>query len=124
MTAEVWRLACLGLSLVLLLTLGAAGGAGFAAHHYRPLLDTANTDLSTVKLARDNLETLAGEQGRKLGELVSAGELRERSAIQALAKAKEEAKPDYAAAHRLLRERTGGDPALAASAIIDREFGL
>ena len=124
MIAETWRLASLGLSLVLLFALGAAGGYWLADRHYRPLLDTANTDLATAKLARDNLETLAGEQGRKLGELVLAGNERARQTAQAVADAKELAKPDYAAANRLLQERTAGDPAQAAEAIIDQELGL
>ena len=118
------KLARLGLSLVLLFALGASGGCWLADRHYRPLLDTANTDLVTAKLARDNLETLAGEQGKKLGELVLAGNERARQAAQAGADAKELAKPDYAAANRLLEERTGGDPAQAAAVIIDRELGL
>ena len=109
---------------MLLFGLGAAGGYWLADRHYRPLLDTANTDLATAKLARDNLETLAGEQGRKLGELVLAGDERARQAAQAVADAKELAKPDYAAANRLLQERTWGDPAQAAEAIIDQELGL
>ena len=124
MTAEMWRLASLGLSLVLLFALGATGGYWLADRHYRPLLDTVKTDLATVKVARDNLETLAGEQGRKLGELVLAGDQRARQAAQAVADAKELAKPDYAAANRLLQERIGGDPAQAAAAIIDQELGL
>ncbi|AOZ14927.1 hypothetical protein [Pseudomonas lundensis] len=124
MTPGAWKLTGVGLALVLLLVLGAAGGGRLAACHYRPLLDVANTDLATAKLARDNLETLAGEQGRKLGELVLAGELRERNAALAQEKARQEAQPDYAAANNLLRERTGGDPAQAASAIIDKELGL
>lgn len=33
-------------------------------------------------------------------------------------------KPDYAAANRLLQERTGGDPAQPAEEIIDQELGL
>ena len=123
MTVDAWRLASLGLSLVLLFTLGAAGGCWLADRHYRPLLDTVNTDLATAKLARDNLETLAGEQSRKLGELVTASDERARQAAQAVADAKELAKPDYAAANRLLQERIGGDPAQAA-AIIDQELGL
>lgn len=109
---------------LLLVVLGAAGGVLLAAGHYRPLLYTANTDLANAKSARDNLEALAGEQGRKLGELVQAGELREREAALAQAQAKEEARPDYAAANRLLQERTGGDPAQAAASIIDQELGL
>ena len=124
MTVYAWRLASLGLSLVLLFTLGAAGGCWLADRHYRPLLDTVNTDLATAKLARDNLETLAGEQSRKLGELVTASDERARQAAQAVADAKELAKPDYAAANRLLQERIGGDPAQAAAAIIDQELGL
>lgn len=114
----------MGLVLVLLLVLGAAGGVWLAACHYRPLLDNANTGLATTKQARDNLETLAGEQGRKLGELVLVGELRERNAALAIAKAKEDAQPDYAAANKLLWERTGGDPAVAAASVIDQELGL
>ena len=124
MTVDAWRLASLGLSLVLLFTLGAAGGCWLADRHYRPLLDTVNTDLATAKLARDNLETLAGEQSRKLGELVTASDERAKQAAQAVADAKELAKPDYAAANRLLQERIGGDPAQAAAAIIDQELGL
>ena len=124
MTLGAWKLTGIGLALALLLVLGASGGAWLAACHYRPLLDTANTDLATAKLARDNLETLAGEQGRKLGELVLAGDERARQAAQAVADAKELAKPDYAAANRLLQERIGGDPAKAAEAIIDQELGL
>ena len=124
MTSGAWKLAGEGLALVLLLVLGAAGGVWLAACHYRPLLDTANTGLATTKQARDYLEILAGEQGRKLGKLVLAGELRERNAALAIAKAKEDAQPDYAAANKLLRERTGGDPAEAAASIIDHELGL
>ncbi|RMT63821.1 hypothetical protein ALP29_04571 [Pseudomonas syringae pv. avii] len=118
------KLACLGLAAVLLVVLGSGGGAWLAARHYRPLLDAANTNLVRAQSARDNLEALAGEQGRKLGELVQAGDLRERTAAQAQATAAQEAQPDYAAANQLLRERTGGDPAQSAAAIIDQELGL
>ena len=124
MTVEAWRLVSLGLSLILLFALGAAGGYWLADRHYRPLINTANTALAAAKLARDNLETLAGEQGRKLGELVAAGDQRARQAARAVAYAKELAKPDYASANRLLQERTGGDPAQAAEAIIDQELDL
>lgn len=124
MSPAAWKFAGIGLAVSLLLGLAAAGGAWFAASHYRPLLDTANVNLAKSKLARDNLEVLAGEQGRKVGELVAAGELRERNAAQAVAKAKEEAQSDYAAANRLMQERAGGDPAEAASSIIDQELGL
>ena len=110
---------------LLLLGIGAAGGFWQAATHYRPLLDTANRDLATATTGRNNLEALAGEQGRKLGELVTAGNTREELARQALAKAREEAKPDYAAANRIQRERIGGDDCVAATVVIDQEiFGL
>lgn len=118
------KLTGLGLAVALLLLLGASGGAWLAAGHYRPLLDAANGDLVSAKAARDNLVTLTGEQGRKLGELVLAGELRERNATLAQKKASQEAQPDYAAANQILQERTGGDPAEAAEAIIDQELGL
>ncbi|MBJ2280760.1 hypothetical protein JFT58_20990 [Pseudomonas sp. MF6767] len=118
------KLAGLVLVVILLLVLGGGCGAWLAARHYRPLLDAANTNLVTTRSALDSLEALAVEQGRKLGELVQAGELRERNAALAQEKARQEARPDYAAANNLLRERTGGDPAQAARAIIDKELGL
>ena len=118
------KLIVLCLGVLLLLVLGAGGGAWIASRHYCPLLDAANLDLATTRSARDNLEALAGEQGRKLGELVKAGELRERNAALAQEKAMQEAQPDYSAANQLLRERTGGDPAQAAAAVIDQELGL
>lgn len=121
---SVQKLAGLALAVILLLLLGAVGGSWLAARHYRPLLDTANSNLANAKLARDNLEALAGEQGRQLGKLVQEGKEREQSAAQALADASELAKPKYSAANRLLQERTGGDPAQAAAAIIDQELGL
>lgn len=124
MMTPVQKLAALGLAVILLLGLGTSGGVWLAARHYRPLLDTANLDLANTKAAKDNLEALSLEQGRKLSELVQAGELRERNAALAQEKARQEAQPDYAAANNLLRERTGGDPALAANAIIDQELGL
>lgn len=124
MTPRAWKLTGIVLALALLLVLGAAGGAWLAACHYRPLLDSANDGLVTAKQARDNLETLAGEQGRRLGELVLAGELREQKAALAIAKAREDAQLDYAAANKLLREWTGGDPTEAAASIIDQELGL
>lgn len=124
MSAATWRATGIGLALVLLLVAGTALGIWLAARHYRPLLDTANSDLSTAKAGRDNLETLASEQGKKLGELVLAGQEREQRAAQAQADAKELAKPDYAAANRIMQERTGGAPATAAASIIDQELGL
>lgn len=118
------KLIGLSLAVVLLFVLGAGVGVWRAAAHYRPLLDAANSGLASTTAARDNLVTLTEEQGRKLGELVQAGELRERSAALAQEKAAQEAQTDYAAANQLLRERTGGDPAQAAETIIDQELGL
>lgn len=121
---SVQKLVELGLAVILLLVLGAGAGAWLVARHYRPLLDAATIDLATTKSTRDNLELLAGEQGKKLGELVQAGKARELAATLAQDKAAQEAQPDFAAANQLLRGRTGGDPAQAAAAIIDQELGL
>ena len=109
---------------LLLIVVGSDLGRWLAVRHYQPLLDAAYAELANAKAARGTLETLAGEQGRKLGALVLAGDERARRADQAVADAKELAKPDYAAANRLLQEWTGGDPAQAAAGIIDQELGL
>ena len=53
-----------------------------------------------------------------------AGEKRQEAAKVAVATAKEEAKPDYAAAIAIQRGHTGGDPATAAASIIDQELEL
>lgn len=124
MSAGAWRVVGILLAVVLVLVAGAALGAWMTSRHYRPLLDTALGDLATAKTGRANLEALAGEQGRRLGDLVLAGQERERHAAQAQADAKELAQHDYSAANRLLQERTGGDPAPAAETIIDQELGL
>ncbi|UVM08878.1 hypothetical protein [Pseudomonas protegens] len=124
MSAGAWRVVGILLAVVLVLVASAALGGWLASRHYRPLLDTAQADLATAKAGRNNLEALAGEQGRKLGDLVLAGQEREHRAAQAQADAKELAQHDYASANRLLQERTGGDPAPAAESIIDQELGL
>ncbi|MCD9572225.1 hypothetical protein LUU94_25475 [Pseudomonas protegens] len=124
MSAGAWRAVGILLAVVLVLAAGAVLGAWMTSRHYRPLLDTAQEALATAKAGRANLEALAGEQGRKLGDLVLAGEERERRAAQAQADAKELAQHDYSVANRLLQERTGGDPAPAAELIIDQELGL
>lgn len=109
----------------LLLIIGAVSGFWLASSSYRPLLDSANTELATVTAGRDNLETLATEQGQKLGELVRLGNEREATAKLAQESAHQEAQPLYAAANRLLTERSGGDSCAAATAVIDKElFGL
>jgi len=119
-----WRVACIGLGLILLMAAGAAGGAWLAAQHYRPLLDTANSDLATARSARDNLLALTGEQNAALATMARDAKAREEVAALAAAKAREMAQGDYTAANRLLQERTGGDPAQAAASIIDQELGL
>lgn len=124
MSAGAWLVVGVLLAVVLVLVAGAALGAWLASKHYRPRLDTAQEALATAKAGRANLEALAGEQGRRLGDLVLAGQERERHAAQAQADAQELAKHDYSAANRLLQERTGGDPAPVAESIIDQELGL
>ena len=119
-----YRLLVAGLVVVLLLGLAAASGAWIASRHYRPLLDTAQAGLATARAARDNLLALTTEQGLALGELVLAGQQRQERAVVAVALAKADSAPDYAAATRLQQERIGGDPATSAAAIIDQELGL
>ncbi|AZC52255.1 hypothetical protein C4K35_4686 [Pseudomonas chlororaphis subsp. piscium] len=108
----------------LLIAAGAGLGAWLAAGHYRQLLDAAQDDLATTKAGRANLEELVGEQGRKLGDMVLAGQEREQRAAQAQADARELSRVDSAAAYRLLQERIGGDQAAAATSVIDQELGL
>lgn len=124
MSPAIWRLIGIAMGLVLLLAAGAAGGAWLAAQHYRPLLDTANSDLATARSARDNLLALTSEQNAALAGMTQAAKTREEVAALAALKAKDLAQGDYAAANRLLQERTGGDPAQAAASIIDQELGL
>lgn len=76
------------------------------------------------KLARDNLEALAGEQGRALGDLQLAAQQRQADAEKAVADARVSAQSDYQAANRIQQERTGGDQCMAATSIIDKELGL
>ncbi|WP_258571603.1 hypothetical protein [Pseudomonas protegens] len=124
MSAGAWRAVGILLAVVLVLASGAVLGAWMISRHYRPQLDTALGDLAVAKAGRNNLEALAGEQGRKLGDLVLAGQERERRAAQAQADTQALAKNDYSVANRLLQERTGGDPAPVAELIIDQELGL
>lgn len=110
------------LGAVLLLILGAEGGRWLTTSTYQPKLDAVNFELATLKSARDNLLSLATEQGVKLGELVQLGKDRELAAEKAQAGAREEARTQYAAANDLMRERTGGDACVAAESVIDREL--
>jgi len=74
--------------------------------------------------ARDNLGTLANEQGKALGDLQLAAQQRQAAAEKAVADARASAESDYQAANRIQQERTGGDPCAAATSIIDKELGL
>lgn len=76
------------------------------------------------KLARDNMEALAGEQGKALGDLQLAIRQRQAATEKAVADARASAQADYQAANRLQQERTGGDQCAAATSIIDKELGL
>lgn len=132
---EQYRLAALAVSAVVLLGLGAGGGAAtawwLAGRHYSPQINEARA-LATAKgeqlvactAARDNLVELTGEQGRALGQLQVDAAKRESEAATAQGLAHAAAQTDYQAANRLQQERTGGDPAAAAESIIDRELGL
>lgn len=86
--------------------------------------DQLTQQAGQCKLARDNLEALAGEQGKALGDLQLAAQQRQAGAEQAVAAAKGSAQADYQAANRLQQERTGGDQCAAATSVIDKELGL
>nr|WP_202552812.1 hypothetical protein [Pseudomonas aeruginosa] len=109
---------------LLLVGLGAAGGVWFGARHYRPQLDAALADLVGCRAARGELESAMVEQGRQVAALRQAGEQRARDAAQALEQGRLQAAERYAAAQRLLRERSAGDQCLAAEVVIDKELGL
>ncbi len=112
------------LACLLLVGLGAAGGVWLGAQHYRPQLDAAQADLSACRAARDSLDAAVAEQGRQVAALRQAGEQRAQEAAQAVTQARQQAAEHYAAAQRLLRERSAGDQCLAAEAVIDQELGL
>jgi len=86
--------------------------------------DDLTKQAGLCKLARDNLEALAGEQGKALGDLQLAAQQRQTAAENAVADARASAQPDYQAANRLQQERTGGDQCAAAISIINEELGL
>lgn len=108
----------------LLMLLGMAVGVWATTTHFRPLLDDQQGLVATCMSARDNLAGLAAEQGKALGELTLAAQVRQAGAEKAVAEAADSAKVDYAAANRLQQERTGGDQCAAATSIIDTELGL
>ncbi|HCL4245042.1 TPA: hypothetical protein N2C49_004987 [Pseudomonas aeruginosa] len=112
------------LACLVLLGLGAAGGAWLGARHYRPQLDAARSGLVACHAARGELESAVVEQGRQIAALRQAGEQRARGAAHALEQGRQQAAEQYAAAHRLLSQRTVGEQCAAAEAVIDQELGL
>lgn len=108
----------------LLVLLGMALGTWATISHFRPLLDDQQDKAALCTAARDNLASLAQEQGRALGDLTLAAQDRQARAEQAVGEAKAAAQVEYAAANRLQLERTGGDQCAAAASIIDKELGL
>jgi hypothetical protein len=91
------------------------------------LTDERNSALERVgqaQAARDNLMVLVEDQNKALADLTKQAQERQAQAQVAQQQANKAAQIDYAAANRLQQERTGGDPATAASTIIDRELGL
>ncbi|MBH3600793.1 hypothetical protein I5L78_21485 [Pseudomonas aeruginosa] len=119
-----WRWATIALACLLLVGLGAAGGVWLGARHYRPQLDAARSDLVACRVARGELESAVVEQGRQVAALRLAGEQQARDAAQAVEQGRQQAAEQYAAAQRLLRERSAGDQCLAAEVVIDQELGL
>ncbi|MGK0129598.1 hypothetical protein ACR2RM_22090 [Pseudomonas aeruginosa] len=118
------RVVSVALACLLLVGLGAAGGVWLGARHYRPQLDAALSDLVACRAARGGLESAVAEQVRQVAALRLADEQRARDAAQAVEQARRRADGDYAAAQRLLRERTTGEQCAAAEAVIDQELGL
>ncbi|HCL3204928.1 TPA: hypothetical protein N2A04_001676 [Pseudomonas aeruginosa] len=118
------RALSVALACLLLLGLGAAGGVWLGARHYRPQLDAAQVDLAACRAARGELESAVAEQGRQVAALRLAGEQRARDAAQAVEQGRQQAAEQYAAAHRLLSQRTAGEQCAAAEAVIDQELGL
>ncbi|HEJ4993727.1 TPA: hypothetical protein SL650_006118 [Pseudomonas aeruginosa] len=119
-----WRWATIALACLLLVGLGAAGGVWLGARHYRPQLDAALADLVACRASRGELESAVAEQVRQVAALRLADEQRARDAAQAIDRGRQQAAEQYAAAQRLLRERSAGDQCLAAEVVIDQELGL
>ncbi|MFU5728456.1 hypothetical protein ACM7UD_00580 [Pseudomonas aeruginosa] len=118
------RVISIALACLLLVGLGAAGGVWLGARHYRPQLDAASADLAACRASRGELESAVAEQVRHVAALRLAGEQRARDAAQAVERGRQQAAERYAAAQRLLRERSAGDQCLAAEVVIDQELGL
>ncbi|HFH4386090.1 TPA: hypothetical protein ACGJWY_006528 [Pseudomonas aeruginosa] len=118
------RVVSITLACLVLLGLGAAGGVWLGARHYRPQLDAALADLIACRASRGELEAAVAEQSRQVAALRQAGEQRARDAAQAVDRGRQQAAEQYAAAHRLLSQRTAGEQCATAEAVIDQELGL
>ena len=132
---EQYRVAVLAVAAVVLLAVGALAGAGAAywvtAGHYRPIVDAKTraaeasaSFLASCRTTASTLEGQVGQQNQALADLRLAAEKRAKEAEPIQQQAAKAAGEDYQAANRLQQERTGGDPASAAAAIIDKELGL
>lgn len=132
---EQYRTAVVAVAAVVLLAVGALAGAGAAywltADHYRPVIeklqDKVTASASTLASCRTTSSTLEGQVGQQnlaLADLRKAADDRAKRAEPIQQQAAKAAAGDYQAANRLQQERTGGDPATAAAAIIDKELGL
>lgn len=118
------RVISIALACLVLVGLGTAGGVWIGARHYRPQLDAASADLAACRSARGSLEAAVAEQVRQVAALRQADEQRARDAAQALEHGRQQAAERYAAAQRLLYQRTAGEQCAAAEAVIDKELGL
>ncbi|HCU2047457.1 TPA: hypothetical protein OUI21_000420 [Pseudomonas aeruginosa] len=118
------RALSVALACLVLVGLGTAGGVWLGARHYQPQLDAAQVDLAACRAARGSLEAAVTEQGRQVAALRQASERRARDAAQALEQGRQQAAEQYAAAQRLLYQRTAGEECAAAEAVIDQELGL
>lgn len=132
---EQYRAAVIAVAVVVLLGLGGVIGGGVAywltAGHYRPIVEglrddvkTSASTLASCRTASSTLEGQVGQQNQALADLRLAAEKRAKEAEPVQQQAAKAAGEDYQAANRLQQERTGGDPASAAAAIIDKELGL
>ncbi|WP_368769337.1 hypothetical protein [Pseudomonas aeruginosa] len=118
------RVVSVALGCLLLVGLGVAGGVWLGTRYYRPQLDAARSGLVACHAAQGELESAVAEQVLQVAALRLAGEQRARDAAQAVERGRQQAAEQYAAAQRLLRERSAGDQCLAAEVVIDQELGL
>ncbi|HEJ2505597.1 TPA: hypothetical protein SL184_006366 [Pseudomonas aeruginosa] len=118
------RALSVALACLVLVGLGTAGGVWLGARHYRPQLDAASADLAACRASRGELESAVAEQVRQVAALRMAGEQRAREAAHALEQGRQQAAEHYAAAQRLLSQRTAGEQCAAAEVVIDQELGL